>query len=385
MKQLPSRSSSFPLLRSPEHDFVFVDKTDILSTMLSRSQFVLLTRPRLFGKSLLASTLADLFANGLVKFTGLRIEKTWKDRRYPVISLDFSRISGKRSREEFLQALDAHLVERLQAAGFDAPQVNRIDPILRWEKFLARARKMTIVLIVDDYDAPLLDVLDDPARLEEVQAVIGSFFGATKSCSGRFRFVLATGITRISQAAIPAAFNFLTDISSMTLFGGLLGFTESELTSSFSPWIENASAATGATFEQTLERLKTWYGGYCFDGEGRTHVHSPWSVLNFLARPERGFVNYWFRDSCGETSASLLLNYFRIRDRIDPGKFDRHVYVSIDSLRSPSPASAFNIAQILTNMGYLTIKGASPDGMATLGFPNEEVKSSIARLLKTNL
>lgn len=89
MKQLPSRSSSFPLLRSPEHDFVFVDKTDILSTMLSRSQFVLLTRPRLFGKSLLASTLADLFANGLVKFTGLRIEKTWKDRRYPVISLDF--------------------------------------------------------------------------------------------------------------------------------------------------------------------------------------------------------------------------------------------------------------------------------------------------------
>ena len=381
MKLLPLGYSDFSVLRSPENNFLYVDKTDLLSIMLARSRFVFLARPRRFGKSLLASTLAELFANGLEKFSGLKIEQTWKEQKYKVIALDFSQLTGRSTIEDFLQALDDSLVLNIQAAGFEAPASERLNPVLRWIRFLACAKELSIVLLVDEYDAPLAEQLHDPSHFEQVRNVISSFFGATKTYSGRFRFVYVTGIMRFQQATLFSNFNALTDISFMALYGGLLGFTESEIKSYFAPWIENASSATGETFEAVLSRLKAQYDGFCFDAKGRTHVYAPWSILSFLSYPEEGYANFWYQSGSG--TSAMLRNYFRTHELFDPAKFDRPIFTTIDALQSASHASALDDVQILASTGYLTIKEASPNGMLTLGFPNEEVRNSLGMLLNT--
>ncbi|WP_297608389.1 AAA family ATPase [uncultured Sutterella sp.] len=381
MKQLPLSVSDFSYLRNPAKDYLYVDKTDLLQSMIARSKLVFLARPRRFGKSLLVSTLSELFANGLEKFSGLKIEKTWDDRTYKVMKLDFSRLMGNDSIEGFLQALDDRLVLNIAEAGFDVPETVRLDPVLRWEKFLASLKEDSLVLLVDEYDAPLTEKLHHPDLFEKIRNVISNFFGALKTYSGRFRFVFITGIMRFQQAALFSNFNDIRDISFMALYGGLLGFTEAEIKGSFGPWIEHAAAVRGEAYESVLKRLKVQYDGFCFDSSGKTHVYAPWSVLNFLSYPEEGYDNYWFQSGSG--TSALLRNYFRTHQLFDPAKFDRPIYTTIASLRSSSHVATLDDTQILAHTGYLTIKDASPDGMIALGFPNEEVRQSLGMLLKT--
>lgn len=367
---LPLGRSTFSALR--KSGAFFVDKTQLIFKLCSRPAKVFLARPRRFGKSLLASTFLSLFKYGLRDFEGLEIESRWTDATYRVVLLDLSLVKDFSSVEDFRRQFIGQVAQSFHAAGYDGEA--ELSSLQAW--LLAQPAR-SLVLLIDEYDAPLTACLDRPECLSAVQALLSEFFAGLKACERCFRFLFVTRITNLSNTGIFSDFGGLEDISTAPDFGALLGFTGREIRESFAPYVTQAAELLNLSEDEVLCGLQKNYGGYCFDARAQIKVLCPWSVLNFFNRPARGFLNYWFQSGGGGTA---LVEHLGHHELAKPAAFAKAIKVPLERLRPSGLDEALTPDALLFQTGYLTIRSVSAARTALLSYPNEEIVQSFARL-----
>ena len=379
MKTLPLGRSTFATLRARNE--IYVDKTDLIYQLARFDSKIFLARPRRFGKSLLISTLESLFKYGLRDFKGLAIEKLWNDKTYQVVRLDLSEIKEFSTADEFKQKFHDKLITKFSAAGF---QYKNNDSLVMTQlsEWLSLQEPSCLVVLIDEYDAPLTSCLDDPSLFKIVRSTMSELFLTLKSNEGCLRFFFMTGITKFSNTSIFSAFNNLQDISLYPTYGTLLGYTEEEIRFFFKDYLIRAADRLHLTEQQILEQLRENYDGFSFDMDVSTHVYCPWSVLNFLNYPEMGFQNYWYTSGRQPT---VLMKYLTNHALQSLSVYNEPILVSLSALSASRQYDEISIEALLTQAGYLTIKEKVGGDYVRLGYPNEEVSRSMAQLYASEL
>ena len=397
--------TKLPLSVTSFSDFVaksriYVDKTDLIANLARFDAPIFLSRPRRFGKSTLVSTFHELFSNGLEKFKDLKIgtEGLWNDKTYKVIHLDLSLIK-ENTQKSFEEALLTQLKIACEATN------DNLKPVLYsaatyLQLFLKHNTDNQYVLLVDEYDAPLTAAMADKEEFEKRRSVLSEFFLTVKSYSSKFRFIFITGVTRYSNTSIFSAFNNIKDISFNPTYGAIVGYTQEELEHYFGDYIKNAAVALNEkektdkyTYEIILNELKNNYDGYSFDEECEHHVYNPWSILNFLSEPQRGFKPYWLET--GGAKPSLLVNYLNTFINKKIQKTELVDYLDLDFTTATSTAELspsissiededFPFFAILYQAGYFTIKDTGFNYLE-VGLPNLEVKKAFAEIILNKL
>ncbi len=345
---------------------IYVDKTDLIYKLTQESKFVFLSRPRRFGKSLLCSTLKYYFQGRKDLFEGLAIaelEKEWK--RYPVLHFDMSACKNQLTMQGIVSELNRQLdgYEELYGAG-----KNEDSPGKRFAGLIHRAQEQTglkTVVILDEYDAPMLDYFNKPDELEQVRRIMQEFYQMVKVCDKDEQFVFITGITKFSQLSIFSTLNNLRNISMMPQYSALCGITKNELLTVFDVDIQMLADEYGYTEQQMIDMLKLQYDGYHF-GKKSDDVFNPFSLT--YAFMNRSVENYWFSSGTPtflfEAMKQFHTNILELPQmQVSASEFD----VPTESMTSALP--------LLYQSGYLTIKGYDfIYNKYTLDFPNAEVK-----------
>jgi hypothetical protein len=367
----PIGIQTFQKLR--EDGCLYVDKTELIYNLAYGSgDAYFLSRPRRFGKSLLPSTMQAYFEGRRELFDGLAIaglETEWP--KHPVLRFDLSVV--KTTDPEQLPALLYRALEPEEAVWGSSP--TDTTPGSRLMTLIHRAYGQTgnrVVVLVDEYDAPLLNVVHDPARLQTFREVMREFFAPLKACDSCLRFVFLTGITKFSQFSIFSELNNLKNISLDSRYAAICGITEDELLAQMAPDLQAFAERLGITVEEAHDRLKRHYDGYHFCGDS-PDIYNPFSLLNAL---DKGSIEaYWF----GSGTPTSLVNLMRRRDwdiASLEGCVAREVVFDAPAERLDSPLP------MLYQGGYLTIKDYDPRRRAyTLGIPNEEVSQGLSESL----
>lgn len=370
LAHLSTGTSDFAALRMRGQ--IYVDKTEQIYQLACRNQKILLTRPRRFGKSLLASTFASLFKNGLRDFSGLAIENLWEDSIYPVVRLDFSLIKVFDSFDDFKHQLERKLARTFAQVGFQRDATSEMDVISQLSSWMKTLPPNSLVLLIDEYDAPCTACLEDIELCNKVRALLGSFYEIISLNEACLRFAFVTGITKYHDFGL----NDFTDISLDKKYGSLVGFTEDEIHHYFADYLEYAADQLKLSYEEILNRLRDNYGGYCFDDQAVYHVCQPWSVLQFLGYPDPGFRNYWIKSGGSITKLERYIHSPALTTPVGYGK--DHAITRID-LNSLVHEDAVNDLALLFQAGYLTIKQQEEDTFF-VNYPNQEVLSSMSIL-----
>ena len=373
LQPLPLGNADFVHIR--RNNALYVDKTAMLVELAAGdANRIILSRPRRFGKSMLLSTLQSLFEHGTRDFHGLQIEECWKEKSYPVVRLDLSSASRFQNVSEFREKFWRQLRIAFGPAGFKASsKEDTLEDLFCW---LQSREKNSLVLLIDEYDAPVTDCLDRPELLGQVRNAMSDFLFALKQHEGALRFLFVTGVATASATGLLSCLNGLKDISFDPAYGTLLGYTQEELVHYFGAHIDRAARRHGLSREALLEKLREFYDGFSFDAEGRTHVCCPWSVLSFFASTNFAFDNYWFQTG---GHPNVLLKHLARHGLDAPGAFDQLKPVFLSDLVSAPTCEHWPGEALLAQAVYLTIK-ASDGAQVLLGCPNKEVYMSMANL-----
>lgn len=346
-------------------EYIYIDKTDLVWKLAHTAKYVFLSRPRRFGKSLLSTTLVSYLRGEKELFEGLKImelEQEWK--KYPVVHLDLSTAKNKPSAEHLQRYLGLYLDELM-------PKYKNEGQKLPGEKLKGLIESLhneyheKVVLVIDEYDAPLLEVLHEAKQLEAMRKVMKEFYQPLKACEGMIKFCFLTGITRFSQLSIFSTLNNIMNVSMHPDFATICGITEHELTTVLNDDIDMLAEAYKCTHEEMHRRLKQRYDGYHFS-EDSEEVYNPYSLMYCFA--SRKIKNYWFESG----SPSFLFHQMK-QFRTDITKMDE-IVASEDAFYSPTEQLT-DALPLLYQAGYLTIKDYNPMSEAyTLSIPNQEVR-----------
>lgn len=371
-KNLPIGIQTFSKL--VKENYLYVDKTkDIYNIFSKGGQYYFISRPRRFGKSLLVSTLYELFSGNKNLFKGLWIENkiTWK--RHPVIHIDFTNISSRTP-----QILEKELNIKLEKIGkdYNITLDQRRDFKGQFEELIEKlAKKERVVILIDEYDKPIIDFIETEEKniAAANREVLKNFYSVLKGSDKYIRFVFITGVSKFSRVSIFSGLNNLYDITIDDNFSTLLGITHDELLANFSDRIDSLSDKTGLPKNDLLEQLKHWYNGYSWDGEN--FLYNPLSILNLFSKNR--FGNYWF--STG--TPTFLVNHIKNKNKdiisLEKEEVDEAVFESYD-------IENLEVISMLFQTGYLTIKEIKYIGVKgkyVLSYPNLEVKESFLKHL----
>ena len=374
-KKLPLGTSDFTALRLS--DEIYVDKSSMVYDLASVRGKYFLARPRRFGKSLLISTFESLFKYGLRDFQGLAIEKQWKEEKtYNVVRLDFSEIKPLDGIEQFKRDLKELLISAFSPLGFEYIPLGAaiFRQLSTWMK---SQFPNSLVLLIDEYDAPLTSCLDEMDLFNAVRETLSKFYAILKSNDAALRFVFITGITKFNKTSIFSELNNLSDLSLDPEFGTLLGYTHQEVEEYFDSYLIRACESLRMEKKELLQKLVARYDGFCFEETAQQKVFAPWSLLNFLARPSRGFKDYWF-ESGGKPS--VLVEYLKSHALRHPEEYGREKTISLSALSGSSDVETLSDIGLLTQAGYLTIKSIKYGDTVFLDYPNLEVRRAMAQL-----
>ena len=351
-----------------EGGYVYVDKTELVYRLTHESSICFLSRPRRFGKSLLVSTLENYYRGRKELFKGLameQLETEWKV--YPVFHVDFN--GSDFTQEGVLEiVLEDYVMKWEKQYGV---QANEKLPVgLRFRDVLCAVHEQTgcrAVVLIDEYDKPILDVLDVNSNLEEHHRnVLKAFYSVFKNADSHLQFVLLTGVTKFSQVSVFSGFNQPDDISMDPVYEALCGITQKELDHYFSGPIADMADVYGYSVEEMKQRLKQQYDGYHFSKK-LTDVYNPFSLLN--AMKKSGLDNYWFQSDT-PTYLLRLLAHFKENMNELTGKYytqEEFIDYKVD-VEQPLP--------MIYQSGYLTIKDYDiRRNKFLLDFPNNEVKN----------
>lgn len=367
MKQLPIGLQTFSDI--VEGNYLYVDKTkDIYNLLAEGGKYYFLSRPRRFGKSLLISTLKEIFSGNKEFFKGLWIydKLTWE--KHPVIHLNFLGLEYG-SREALIDTLEYLVNQNAKAHGVRLKEKGYEK---RFRELIVGLSKLNkAVILVDEYDKPLIDFVDRKEIAKENGNVLKTFYGAIKGTDPYLKFVFITGVSRFSKVSIFFDLNNLRDITISDSFSTLLGYTEEELLYYFDDGIKEMAKGKR---EELLSDIEKWYGGYSWDG--KQFVYNPSSILYLFL--EKCFGNYWF-----STGTPTFLTKVIKENEIDEGTIEN--YETTKFFFDSCDIEHVDVYAALFHAGYLTIKETediSPtQRIHRLSYPNVEVKESISMLL----
>jgi Predicted AAA-ATPase/PD-(D/E)XK nuclease superfamily len=345
---------------------IYVDKTELIHRLVTTGKVYFLSRPRRFGKSLLVSTLQELFEANKKLFKGLWIEKKWNwTQKYPVIHISFASLSYEDDNlapaiEDELNDIAAKSNLILVKKGFKA----RFRELIL---ALSALRQQQVVILIDEYDKPIIEYLENHTlrQAKKNQKILKSFYSVLKDLDKSIRFLFVTGVSKFSKVSIFSDLNQLTDLTLEADYAGLTGYTETELIHSFDDYLKAAEIRLNRSRTQLIAQMKVWYDGYSWDGE--TRVYNPYGTLRFLAA--KVFKNYWFASA----TPTFLMHQMK-----QFGQFDVEKIVVKSSIFEKYDLDNLGIIPLLFQTGYLTIQEANwEENTYTLNYPNKEVKESM--------
>jgi hypothetical protein len=349
-------------------NLVYVDKTADIFRLITEGRCYFLSRPRRFGKSLLVNTLKEIFLGNKHYFKDLWIEHKIDWQQYPIIKLDMSALSYKD------RPLSIALEERLQmcADSYGLTLANAGCKVM-FENLILALYKQTqkqVVILVDEYDKPIIDYLDDIPQAEANRDTLKNLYSVLKPADKYLKFVFLTGVAKFAKVSIFSDLNHLTDISLSEKYSKMLGYTQQELEYYFADRIENLQAKFNFTSIELLEQIKLRYNGYSWTGKTDETVYNPFSILSFFEIEK--FDNFWFATGTPTFLTKILHNKF---------KFElKDIEVSSISFDTNSLRTFDDIA-LLFQTGYLTITKDLGFGMYQLNYPNLEVRNSMMQFM----
>ena len=371
-KLYPIGIQTFERIR--KEDKFYIDKTEYIYRMThTDGTYFFLSRPRRFGKSLLVSTFQSYFEGKKELFEGLAIEKLEKEwNEYPVLHFDLSK--GKHMENEQLNRYLLDIIEK-QEARFDCKS-NKIDVNIRLDDLINAVFLKTgkqVVVLIDEYDAPLLDVAHEKEKLDELRNTMRNFYSPLKGNESMLRFVFMTGITKFSQLSIFSELNNITNVSMDEPYAGICGITKEELLTQMSDDIDALAEHLELSREETIQELKDHYDGYHFCWPS-PDVFNPYSLLNCFA--DGKLKAYWF----GSGTPTYLINMMRNFDCL-PSDIGTQMEAGKDDFDAPTETMT-NIMPLLYQSGYVTIKDYDEETeLYTLDIPNKEIRVGLFRAL----
>jgi hypothetical protein len=366
MQNLPVGYSSLQSIR--DYGCIYVDKTKFIYQLIAEGKYYFLSRPRRFGKSLLVDTIKQLFLGNSELFEGLFVYNNWDwNSSYPVIHIDFSigdNLTKPILEEKILNTLDNYA---------NSYQIN-LTSISISERFyeliykLYEKERKQVVILIDEYDKPMLDVLTKSELCQEMRAILRSLYSVIKGCDEYIRFAFITGVSKFSKVSVFSGLNNIEDISLNHKYADICGYTQHDIEHVFDEYILDGKV--------DLDQLRIWYNGYNFNGVDSQKVYNPFDIMLFF-KNNYTYDVYWFETG----SPKFLLDVIQhqqyyipnlenvILSKLDLNKFD------IDNM---------DIISLLYQTGYLTIKNMVKLGVNIgyrLSYPNLEVKSSFTHIL----
>ena len=338
-----------------------------------------MSRPRRFGKSLTVSALKAIFQGRRELFKGLYIDSTdWKWEKYPVIHFEFNDVTTT-SLEEFEKDLADHVENRLREAGYayDNTRSAHYNFGMAITELAAKCRengneKGGVVILIDEYDAPVGHALDDIDFAEKVRERLSAVYSQMKNRTGDIKFLFMTGVSKFTRLSVFSALSNLVDVSQDTEYATMFGYTEEELSANFEEHLREHARIMGKPYDEYRAEMKWWYNGFRFAKEDPTTVYNPISIALTLKRKQKDFSATWATTG----RPSMLMNYLKREDvagidymditEVTEDEFD------VAELRNLRPVA------MLFQSGYLTIKGYE-DGLYKLGVPDEEVRRDLAK------
>ena len=369
--KLPIGIQTFERLRTD--GYVYVDKTKYLIDLIDSGSAYFLSRPRRFGKSLTISTFDALFSGKKELFKGLCAEEFLERpeyRTHPVVHLDMSRLTTNRGLDALEKSMVIEVLDSAKRNKVEISELAKSSPGTALGELLKSVSESTgpVVVLVDEYDKPILDVLKNHELAEVYRDSLRNFYTQIKAADANIRFVFITGITKFSKTGVFSTLNNLNDISMDDIYATMLGYTEEELISNFGDYIDRSADKLGLEREKLLAEMKDYYDGFSFDGKNR--LYNPFSTLLFFNKST--FDSFWFDSG----SPSFLIEYVKTHD-IEAedfrGKVENKDFASVTEIELAKPSS------FLFQSGYLTVR--EKDGsLLTLDYPNKEVLSAMANL-----
>ena len=361
MQKLPIGIQTFEKLR--DGDYIYIDKTREALELIENYSYVFLSRPRRFGKSLFLDTLKNIFEGKKELFKGLYIHDKWDwNTTYPVIKISWD---GKlRSIEDLKEKLNETLLDNQKRLQIECD--DNISNIVCFERLIKQAHEkynQKVVILIDEYDKPILDVVDNIEQAKEHREYIKGLYSIIKGCDEYVRFAFLTGVSKFSKASIFSGLNMLQDISLNPKFGNICGYTQANIENEFKEYLKGVD----------LEKLKTWYNGYNFL---KDPLYNPFDILLFISN-DFVYKNYWFTTGTPTFLIKLIKDNNYFLPNLSNLKVDEKLLDSFD-------VENLDLEVILYQSGYLTIdKMIQKDmGFATvieykLRLPNVEVKQSL--------
>ena len=370
LKRLPVGIQTFTEIINRE--MLYIDKTEYIYRMTKLSKYIFLSRPRRFGKSLLVSTLQSYFEGKKELFKGLAIEQLEKEwAQHPV--LRFSLASGKHMEKEQLERylLDI-LSDNEERFGLHS---DKVDTNIRLKDLIKNVYDKTgkqVVVLIDEYDAPLLDVVHENEQLPILRQVMRNFYSPLKDCDPYLRFVFLTGITKFSQLSIFSELNNLKNISMLPEFAAICGITVEEMKTQMADYIDVFAETEETGHEEMVEKLKKQYDGYHFTWPS-PDIFNPFSLLN--AMQDRRLDSYWFASGTPTYLIEMLRKFYVLPSEI------KNIEAEAFDFDAPTE-NMQSITPLLYQSGYITIKDYNKNfNYYTLSIPNKEVRIGLLRSL----
>lgn len=373
LKKLPIGVQDFEKLRNG--DYLYVDKTALLYQLASTGSYYFLSRPRRFGKSMILSTFHAYFSGKKDLFKGLAIEKLEKDWiQYPVLHLD---LNTETYTDEQVLINKLNLTLTSWEELYDSNPAEQSLPT-RFEGVIHRAYEKTgqpVVILVDEYDKPVLQSIDNEKLQASYLNILKGFYGALKSMDGCIRFAFLTGVTKFSKVSVFSDLNNLEDISMDMLYASICGITDDEIDNFLTPYVQRLATVQGLPYDEVREELRVHYDGYHFMKDA-VAVYNPFSLLNTFKKNE--FTNYWFETGTPSYLVYLLKKNHSRLEKMITAQVPENVLKGLESQSSePVP--------MMYQSGYLTIKSYnSMYKLYQLGIPNKEVEDGFYNYLLPN-
>jgi hypothetical protein len=376
LKKLPAGIQTFEEIIT--ENYIYVDKTRMLVNLIESGKVYFFARPRRFGKSLTLTTLEAMFRGKKELFKGLYAE-AWMNRpdfvKYPVIRLSMNAVTTDMGMDVLRNSIVLLLKEEARKLDVEISDIN-VPGDLFQELIIETSNKYKkrIVILIDEYDKPYIDFVDDPEMADKVRDILADLYIRIKANDEYLRFVLLTGISKFAKLGAPSNLNNLTDISMNDKYAALCGITHEELLQNFSDHLELTAGKMQITKDELVEKMEDIYGGFSFNGIVR--LYNPYSTLRFFG--DKSFENYWFYS---ETTA-MIAKYLKNKN-LTVEQF-RNYPVSEDFARNPGEMDSTPPEGFLYQSGFLTLREGITDDFA-LDYPNREVLDAMSRLVSGNL
>lgn len=363
-KLYPIGMQTFSEIR--EEDFLYVDKTEYIYRMTHTSgKYFFLARPRRFGKSLLLSTMQSYFEGKKELFKGLAVDKLEKEwTEYPVLHFDMS--GGKHMEPEQLKLYLGYILKDQEKKwGINEPRIGANNRLIDLINTAYEKSGKQVVVLIDEYDAPMLDVAHEKEQLDVLRNIMRNFYSPLKYSEAKLRFVFLTGITKFSQVSIFSELNNITNVSMDDEYAGICGITKEELLDNMSDDIDMLADALGYSREMMIAKLKENYDGYHFSKKS-PDVFNPYSLLNCFSKKELGA--FWFSSGTPTYLINMLRQFGVLPTEIAPTE-------AVSSSFNAPTENMKTITPLLYQSGYVTIKEYDPETrIYTLDIPNKEIK-----------